>query len=67
MALPKNDRELGDVERALVINTLERTGWNVTRSARLLGISRDIMRYRIEKFGLSRPEDEHSAERTGPH
>jgi len=58
LGLPKDDRELPQVERALVINTLERTGWNVTRSARLLGVSRDIMRYRIEKFGLSRPEDQ---------
>jgi two-component system response regulator AtoC len=58
MSLPKNDAELAQVERSLVIRTLERTGWNVTRSAKLLGLSRDMMRYRIEKMGLQRPVDE---------
>ena len=58
MSLPKNDAELAEVERTLVVKTLERTGWNVTRSAKLLGLSRDMMRYRIEKMGLHRPIDE---------
>jgi transcriptional regulator of acetoin/glycerol metabolism len=26
--------------------------WNVTQAARLLNVSRDTMRYRIEKHGL---------------
>jgi transcriptional regulator with PAS, ATPase and Fis domain len=30
--------------------------WNVSRAARLLGISRDALRYRIEKYGLSVPD-----------
>jgi DNA-binding NtrC family response regulator len=58
IASPRNDPELAEVERTLVVQTLERTGWNVTRSAKLLGLSRDMMRYRIEKMGLSRPMDE---------
>ena len=49
--------ELPDEERTMVIRTLEHTGWNVTKSARLLGITRDMMRYRIEKLGLSRPPE----------
>jgi DNA-binding NtrC family response regulator len=56
MALPKNDAALGEAERSLVIRTLERTGWNVSRSAKILGLTRDMMRYRIEKMGLSRPD-----------
>ena len=35
---------------------LDRTDWNVTQAARMLGVSRDTLRYRIEKHGLSRPE-----------
>jgi two-component system response regulator AtoC len=50
--------ELQGKDRSIVEKTLERTGWNVTKSARLLGLSRDMMRYRIEKLGLSRPPDE---------
>ena len=31
---------------------LQRTSWNVARAARLLGVSRDTLRYRIEKYNL---------------
>lgn len=47
---------LPDMERELVCKALDRTDWNVTKSARLLGLSRDMLRYRIEKLGLSRPD-----------
>ena len=38
------------VERDLLVQALNRTGWNVTRAAQLLGISRDTLRYRMEKY-----------------
>lgn len=44
---------LEDVERTMLVDALKRTGWNVTQAARLLGISRDTLRYRIEKFRLA--------------
>jgi two-component system, NtrC family, response regulator AtoC len=46
---------LADVEREIVVRTLEKTDWNVSKSAKLLGTTRDVLRYRIEKFALSRP------------
>ncbi|HEX7892244.1 MAG TPA: sigma-54 dependent transcriptional regulator [Ramlibacter sp.] len=56
--VPRNWAELQNEERTMVVRTLERTGWNVTKSARMLGLSRDMMRYRIEKLGLSRPPED---------
>jgi DNA-binding NtrC family response regulator len=47
---------LPEVERDMVRKMLDKTDWNVTKSARLLGLSRDMLRYRIEKLGLSRPD-----------
>ncbi|WP_342625423.1 sigma-54 dependent transcriptional regulator [Pseudomonas alkylphenolica] len=47
---------LPEVEREMVRKMLDRTDWNVTKSARLLGLSRDMLRYRIEKLGLTRPD-----------
>jgi DNA-binding NtrC family response regulator len=44
---------LADVERNMLLEALAKSGWNVTQAARRLGISRDTLRYRIEKFGLS--------------
>jgi DNA-binding NtrC family response regulator len=41
-----------DAERALILDALRRSNWNVTQAARLLNISRDTMRYRIEKHRL---------------
>jgi DNA-binding NtrC family response regulator len=45
--------KLGDVERDLLLKALRQTSWNVSRAARLLGISRDTLRYRMEKFELA--------------
>ena len=39
---------------ALVLQALERTQWNQTKAATLLGLNRDQIRYRIEKFALER-------------
>ena len=50
--LPPGGLNLIEVERTLVVQALERCGGNVSKAARLLGISRDTMRYRIEKFQL---------------
>jgi transcriptional regulator with GAF, ATPase, and Fis domain len=53
--LPASGLDLEEVERSLVVQALERTGGNQTRAAALLGLNRDQIRYRIEKFGLARP------------
>ena len=44
--------DLQEVERQLVAEAMRRTGGNQTRAAKLLCISRDQLRYRLEKFGL---------------
>ncbi len=49
---------LETVERQLVIQALERAGGNQTQAGHLLGINRDQVRYRIEKFGLTKPGHE---------
>jgi two-component system response regulator AtoC len=48
--LPAGGIDLEQLERSLVTQALERTGWNQTRAATLLGLNRDQIRYRIEKF-----------------
>jgi transcriptional regulator with PAS, ATPase and Fis domain len=46
--------ELATVELDLIRQALEKTGWNITQAARMLGISRDTLRYRMEKHRLTR-------------
>jgi two-component system, NtrC family, response regulator AtoC len=52
--LPAAGIDLEQLERSLVVQALERTGWNQTKTAALLGLNRDQVRYRIEKFNLER-------------
>jgi len=51
-ALPDSGIDLGKMERDLVAQALAKTGGNVTHAAKLLGISRDTLRYRIEKHQI---------------
>ena len=53
--LPPKGIDLEQLERSLVVQALERSAWNQTRAAALLGLNRDQIRYRIEKFKLERP------------
>jgi two-component system response regulator AtoC len=55
MELPEEGVNLETLERELVVQALRRTGGNQTRAAALLGLNRDQIRYRIEKFGLDKP------------
>lgn len=43
---------LEEVERKLVVQALKKTSGNVTQAAKMLQISRDTLRYRIEKYDL---------------
>ncbi len=52
--LPPTGVDLEELERSLVVQALERSGWNQTHAAGLLGLNRDQIRYRIEKFKLIR-------------
>jgi transcriptional regulator with PAS, ATPase and Fis domain len=52
--LPAGGVDLEQLERSLVVQALDRTSWNQTRAASLLGLNRDQIRYRIEKFKLER-------------
>lgn len=50
--LPVDGLDLIKVERGLIQQALKRAGGNKTQAARLLGLSRDTLRYRVEKFGI---------------
>jgi two-component system, NtrC family, response regulator AtoC len=53
--IPYEGFSLEEWERQLVGRALETTAWNVTRAAKLLGLTRDTLRYRIEKYNLTAP------------
>jgi two-component system NtrC family response regulator len=44
--------KLANMERLLLIEALEKSGWNASEAARKLGITRNTIRYRIQKYDL---------------
>lgn len=51
--LPPEGIVLEELEKKLIEQALQRTKWNRSKAARLLGISLDTLRYRIEKYGMN--------------
>jgi len=51
---PPVGASLESVEREHLLQALHASNWNVTQAARRLGISRDTLRYRMERHGLQR-------------
>jgi DNA-binding NtrC family response regulator len=47
-----NGNKIANMERLLLIEALEKSGWNASEAARKLGITRNTIRYRIQKYDL---------------
>jgi DNA-binding NtrC family response regulator len=50
--LPSNGLSLKDVEKDLIVQALKKADSNQTKAAKLLGISRDALRYKMQKFKI---------------
>ena len=46
------EQRVEGIERRHIIEALHETGWNISRAASRLGVTRNILRYRIQKYGL---------------
>jgi DNA-binding NtrC family response regulator len=55
LRLPTGGLDLARVEEHLCKEAMRRTNNNQTQAAKLLHISRDQLRYRLEKFGIIAP------------
>ncbi|MCH7704444.1 MAG: sigma-54-dependent Fis family transcriptional regulator [Planctomycetes bacterium] len=52
MVLPPNGVNLHELENDLIRQAMKHCGGNQTQAAKMLGLSRDAFRYRLEKLGL---------------
>jgi two-component system, NtrC family, response regulator AtoC len=59
--IPEGGTSLEDVEHALVELALQQSHGNQIKAAKLLSISRDALRYKMKKFGLTHSEEEEPA------
>lgn len=64
--LPAGGIDLDQLEKSLVEQALEHAGGNQTRAAALLGLNRDQVRYRIEKFGLAKSDTSTASNQAAP-
>ncbi len=60
--LPAEGVNFEEVERSLIMQAMERTDYNITKSARLLGLTFRTLQYRLEKFGIKRDGAEEEEE-----
>jgi DNA-binding NtrC family response regulator len=60
--LPPEGVNFEDVERSLIMQAMERTDNNITKSAKLLGLTFRTLQYRLEKFGFKKDGDEERLE-----
>ena len=59
--LPAEGINFEDVERNLITQAMEQTDYNITKAAKLLGLTFRTLQYRLEKFGIKKPEDGNEA------
>ncbi|MBA2341614.1 MAG: sigma-54-dependent Fis family transcriptional regulator [Pyrinomonadaceae bacterium] len=54
--LPTEGIDFEDVERHLITQAMERTDYNITKAAKLLGLTFRTLQYRLDKFGIKRAD-----------
>ena len=51
---------INHIEKLLIIKASEQSGWNQSRTARLLRMKRDKLRYRMKNFKINEEKEVHS-------
>jgi DNA-binding NtrC family response regulator len=56
--LPPEGISFEDLERDLITQAMEQTDYNITKAAKLLGLTFRTLQYRLEKFGIRKDDEE---------
>ncbi len=54
--LPAEGINFEDVEKNLILQAMDQTDYNITKAAKLLGLTFRTLQYRLEKFGIKRAD-----------
>src|SRR5438309_7863609 len=54
--LPPEGISFEEVEKNLILQAMDQTDYNITKAAKLLGLTFRTLQYRLEKFGIKKPE-----------
>jgi len=53
--IPADGIDIEELERQLIVQAMEKSGWIIAKAARLLGLTYRTLQYRLEKFGIKKP------------
>ncbi len=53
--IPTEGIDIEELERQLIVQAMERSGWIIAKASRLLGLTYRTLQYRLEKFGIKKP------------
>ena len=54
--LPPEGISFEEVEKNLILQAMDQTDYNITKAAKLLGLTFRTLQYRLEKFGVKKPD-----------
>jgi transcriptional regulator with GAF, ATPase, and Fis domain len=54
--IPPEGIDIEEVERSLLLQAMQKSDWVIARAAKLLHLTYRTMQYRLEKFGIRKPE-----------
>jgi len=54
--LPPEGVSFEEVEKNLILQAMDQTDYNITKAAKLLGLTFRTLQYRLEKFGIRKPD-----------
>ncbi len=60
--LPPEGISFEEVEKNLILQAMDQTDYNITKSAKLLGLTFRTLQYRLEKFGIKKPDGKGAGE-----
>ena len=58
VSVPERTKSIFEMEKEMILETLLECSWNQSMAARLLGLSRDKLRYRIKKYRIEKPSND---------
>src|SRR6185436_15753233 len=60
--LPPEGISFEEVEKNLILQAMDQTDYNITKAAKLLGLTFRTLQYRLEKFGIKKPDGKEEEE-----
>ena len=54
--MPAEGINFEEVEKNLILQAMDQTDYNITKAAKLLGLTFRTLQYRLEKFGIKRQD-----------